>query len=133
MGVITLQHLDDSELTEEELDYWRPHIRDSISREYLDRLKELIAKGESSKKDPERWNTLKEAAWLETISTNEVCKAVSAISAQRRAERAAMQGWAPVPAWAEESQNDSPAEAPGDIGTLPTHLRALRATACRVH
>jgi len=81
MGVITTRHLDDSELTQEELLHWGPRVQQSLHSDYLERLRALRRSNQYDNEEA------LEAAWTETIATNEVCKAVSAISAQRRVER----------------------------------------------
>lgn len=86
MGVITTQHLDDSELTAEELDHWGPIVKDSLRDEYFSRMQALHASRLYSP-DEAGWEQLQERAWQETIESNEVCKAVSAISAKRRVEK----------------------------------------------
>jgi hypothetical protein len=86
MGVITNEHLDDGELSDEELVYWRPRVKESLSADYIARIDALHASREYANTD-EGWAQLKKRAWHETISTNKVCKIISSISAERRAER----------------------------------------------
>lgn len=130
MGVITTEHLDDSELTDEELAYWTVHVRESLGNDYLKRLRELQAAG-CYPRDDAGWERLKAHAWQDTLDHNEICKTISAISAQRRAERAREAGWVEATACPDDATTE-PLGEPMPISMLmpdPAPLQALRAQA----
>jgi len=86
MSVLTREHCDDSELTPEEREHYRPILAKSLGAQHLETMRRIDEPG-AFENTEEGFELMAKTSWDIVIRTNPVCHEISAISARRRRER----------------------------------------------